>query len=111
MIPKDECVSWLKSKGLSWEPEYGYIDFIGEEAEDRFWVMPERGPGIVYFLTVILNAIDPWEYLMVCKQGCTSWHDDEENDESLIHQVRNHIASSAGVSKDFGGALLNGVSA
>ena len=101
-IPKDEFVAWLEAKKLSWEPENGYIDFIAEDAEDRFWIIPERGARIVYFLTVILNTLDPWEYLTVCKQGCTGWYDD---DEGIIHQVRNQIASLSEVPKDFQGAL------
>jgi hypothetical protein len=103
-VAEKDFVEWLKQNGLTWDNEHGYIDFNSDEFENRFWAMPERGARIVYFLSVILNSLDPWTYLMVCKQGASGWNNSNEQ-TGIIESVHDQIVSSVPVSKDFRGAL------
>jgi hypothetical protein len=68
-LVEKEFVEWLTSKGLTWDPQYGYIDFKSEGTDERFWTLPERGARVVILLAVILDSLDSWNYLMVCNMS------------------------------------------
>ena len=71
LISEAELKDWLSQHNLSWDDEHGYIKFSGGVDKNRFWKLPEPARRIVYFLTVILDSIDPWEELVICKQGAS----------------------------------------
>jgi hypothetical protein len=103
-LSEKEFLEWLKARELTWDSQYGYINFESDKTDGRFWTLPERGARLVYFLAVILDSLDSWNYLMMCKQGITGWHTSDES-TGIIESVHDQIVNSIPVSKDFRGVL------
>ena len=104
LLTEIELKDWLKSRQLSWDEKYGYIDFVGSASDGRFWCLPAHGRRIVYFLAIILDSLDPWQYLILCKQGATGWYEVGES-TGVIEDVHDQILVSTGVPRDFQGAI------
>src|SRR6516162_5294282 len=103
-LPEKEFVEWLKARELTWDEQYGYIDFKSGETDERFWTLPERGARVVYLIAFILDSLDSWNYLMVCRQGAGGWHTGHDA-PSIIDFVHDQIVSSTSIPKDFRGVL------
>lgn len=104
LISESELKDWLSEHKLSWDDEYGYIRFSGKPGEDRFWTLPQPARRIVYFLTVILDSIDHWNELVVCKQGASGWYS-ADNTPGMLEAVHDQIVASSNLPRNFKGAI------
>jgi hypothetical protein len=104
LISETALKKWLAKRNLLWEEKYGRIDIPGDARESRFWVLPEPARRIVYFLTVALESIDPWEQLVICKQGASGWYSADAGDRPL-EAVHDQVVASTGLPREFRGAI------
>jgi hypothetical protein len=107
LISEAELKDWLSQHNLSWDDEHGYIKFSGGVDENRFWKLPEPARRIVYFLTVILDSIDPWEELVICKQGASGWYSADDT-TGVLDAVHDQIIASTNLPRNFKGAIRAG---
>lgn len=103
-LSEKEFVEWLTARELMWESQYGYIDFKSGPTDERFWTLPGRGARVVFLLAVILDSLEPWNYLMVCKQGAAGWYNSDDR-SGIIAAVHDQIVNSTSVPKDFQGVF------
>jgi hypothetical protein len=103
LLTEEDIKAWLKAHSLCWEDAYGTIDYPPGTSDSRFWVRPWHGARIVYFLKFMLNALDPWESLIICKQGGTGWR--KTGSPNPMDDVYDLVVGATGVPDYSNGAL------